>query len=193
MRDSQQITLSPNVSGGETKFAAGQLPSLFHPIRVFCECLSSHVIYRCMPLLPASRVNAAGNMEVVAAAIFFLHVYFKSTCVNNYQLISSFWGLFDLVIFSPLFFLLCQTLEHSFTLISSTWPCSCHLCVSFHHKKSITAISCVAARTPCEHFSYMCSRVSFSAGPRVLGDFNVADEWGSQISSVFEKTIRLDS
>lgn len=124
---------------------------------------------------------------------FFLHVYFKSTCVNNYQLISSFWGLFDLVIFSPLFFLLCQTLEHSFTLISSTWPCSCHLCVSFHHKKSITAISCVAARTPCEHFSYMCSRVSFSAGPRVLGDFNVADEWGSQISSVFEKTIRLDS
>lgn len=80
MRDSQQITLSPNVSGGETKFAAGQLPSLFHPIRVFCECLSSHVICRCMPLLPASRVNAAGNMEVAATAICFACLFQVHLC-----------------------------------------------------------------------------------------------------------------
>ena len=80
MRDSQQITLSPNVSGGETKFAAGQLPSLFHPIRAFCECLSSHVICRCMPSLPASRVNAAGNIEVVAAAICFVCLFRVHLC-----------------------------------------------------------------------------------------------------------------
>lgn len=38
VRDSQQITLSPNLSEGETEFAIGQLPSLFYPItllRVF--------------------------------------------------------------------------------------------------------------------------------------------------------------
>lgn len=75
MSDSQQITLSLNVSGGETEFVIGQLPSSI-PLEFLCMFRFARYL-QLHAFIAGIMDECCKNIKVV------LIIYFKSTCVNN--------------------------------------------------------------------------------------------------------------
>lgn len=71
--DSQQMTLSPYVSGGETKFAVGHLPNLFKLARD----LQMHAV------TAVTADECCKNIKVEAEVICFVCLIQAPTCVNN--------------------------------------------------------------------------------------------------------------
>ncbi len=122
----------------------------------FCGCLSFARDLQMHAFTADITDECCKNIKVGAGVICFDRLFQVRLCQQLAQQIKKkkkqdevqilificlFWSFSLFLLFS-----LVRLLEHSLTVSSFNWPCSCHLCVPCHHRESIETISCVAAR-----------------------------------------------